>query len=132
MFWLLSSTLGECSLVWAETGYPLPCATLFSDFSESKSGKILFVWLSVVYLGRKLITHFHLQVYTPTFRNRKSRALKSVNKRFSPLKRRSESAALFSTQNCIVGKSFITSEICNLRSQMLRTARWGWYLCMGG
>ena len=31
-----------------------------------------------------------MQLYTPTFRNRKSRALKSVNKRFSQLKRRRE------------------------------------------
>ena len=117
----------DCCLFGDERDNSLPCASLFTDFSESKSGKILFVWLSVVYLGLKRITHFNLQLYSPTFRNRKSRALKSVNKRFSPLKRRSESAALFSTQNCIVGKSFITSEICNLRSQTLRAARWGWF-----
>ncbi len=116
----------DCCLFGAERDNSLPCAALYTHFSESKSGKILYVWVSVVYLGLKRITHFNLQVYSPTFRNRKSR------KRFSPLKRRSESAALFSTQNCIVGKSFITSKICNLRSQMLRTARWGWYLCTGG
>ena len=50
-----------------------------------------YVWLTLEYLGLKLIIHCHVQLYSPTFRNRKSRALKSVNKRFSRLKRRRES-----------------------------------------
>ena len=100
----------------------LPCAALFSDFSESKSGKILCVWRIFACLWLKQIIHFHLQVYSPTFRNRKSR------KRFSPLKRRSESAASSPHIKLSSVKLSRTSEILNLRSQMLRTARWGWYL----
>ena len=111
----------------------LPCAALFSDFSESKSGKILCVWRIFACLWLKRIIHFHLQVYSPTFRNRKSRALKSVNKRFSPLKRRRESVASSPHIKLSSVKLSRTSEVLNLRSQMLRTARWGWYLnkCFG-
>ena len=61
----------------------------------------------------------------PTFRNRKSRALKSVNKRFSPLKRRSESAASSPHIKLSSVKLFSTSEILNFRSQTLRAARYG-------
>ena len=70
---------------------------------------------------------------SPTFRNRKSRTLKSVNKRFSPLKRRSESAASSPHIKLSSVKFPSASEVLNLRSQMLRTARWGWYLikCFG-
>ena len=95
----------------------------------STQGKRLFfewfVW--------KRATFLKVRLYTFTFRNRKGNALKSVNKRFSPLRRRSESAAPSPRTKLSSVKFPCTSEILNLRSQMLRTARWGWYLikCFG-
>ena len=95
----------------------------------STQGKRLFfewfVW--------KRATFFKVRLYTFTFRNRKGNALKSVNKRFSPLRRRSESAAPSPRTKLSSVKFPYTSEILNLRSQMFRTARWGWYLikCFG-
>ena len=87
----------RCCLFWAKKDNPLPCATLFTDFSESKKSQKIFaaqtpqhytcVWLTFSYFGRKRIIHFHLRLYSPTFRRRKS------CKSRSPLRRRSESAA---------------------------------------
>ena len=54
--------------------------------------------------------------------------IEKVHKRFSPLKRRSESAASSPHIKLSSVKFPSASEICHLRSQMLRTARWGWYL----
>ncbi len=64
-----------------------------SSFRNRKVEKYIFVWLIVAYFRWKRVIHCHLQVYTPSFRNRKRGALKSVNKRFSRLKRRRESVA---------------------------------------
>ena len=75
----------------AENDNPLPCATLFTDFSESKSEKILFVWLSIAYFGWKREIHFHLQVYSPHFSESKKSPARINDKRFSRLKRRRES-----------------------------------------
>ena len=95
----------------------------------STQGKRLFfewfVW--------KRATFLKVRLYTFTFRNRKGNALKSVNKRFSPLKRRRESVASSPHIRISSVKLSRTSEILCLRSQMIRTARWGWYLikCFG-
>ena len=73
-------------------------------------------------LGAEEIIHCHVQFYSPTFRRRKS------CKSRSPLKRRSESAASSPRIRLSSVMLFSSSEILYLRSQMLRTARWGWYL----
>ena len=80
---------------------------------------MLCVWLSVDYFGLKRIIHFHLQPYSPTFRNRKS------YKRFSPLNRRRESVAFSPHIKLSSAKFFHASEILYLRSQTLRAARYG-------
>ena len=49
--------------------------------------KDTFCLAVVAYFGRKELIHFYLQLYSPTFRNRKSR------NRFSRLRRRRESVA---------------------------------------
>ena len=121
-FYLL---LADFLLFWAKTGYLLPCAALYTHFSESKSGNMLCVWLSVDYFGLKRIIHFHLQPYSPTFRNRKDCTLKSVNKRFSRLNRRRESVAFSPHIKLSSAKFFHASEILYLRSQTLRAARYG-------
>ena len=75
-------------------------------------GVPLFFFFSLIYVGfgffcfGRWFIHCHVQPYSLTFRNRKSCTLKSVNKSRSRFKRRRESVALFSTQNCIVGKTF--------------------------
>ena len=78
----------------------------------------------VLYFGLKQIIFFKVQLYSPHFSESKE-----WDKRFSPLKRRSESAASSPHIKLSSLKLFHASEILNLRSQMLRTARWGWYLC---
>ena len=50
-------------------------------------------WLSHAWFGWKHVTFFKVQLYSPTFRRRKSCTLKSVNKSRSRPKRRSESVA---------------------------------------
>ena len=127
--------LDKCCLILVETYNSLPCATIFSNFSTAKKLQKPFaaqtpqrkrsnicILLISAYIWLKRIIHFHLQVYSPSFRNRKR------GKRFSPLKRRSESAASSPHIKLSSVKLFSTSEILYLRSQMLRTARWGWYL----
>ena len=64
--------LAEWCLILAKKDNSLPCATLFSDFSESKSGKILFVWLSVACFGRKREIFFKVQLCTDAFLRRKA------------------------------------------------------------
>ena len=78
----------------------LPCAALFSDFSESKSGKILCVWRIFACLWLKQIIHFHLHPYSPTFRNRKGEQ-KIFAAQTPPRKR-----GFLSTHQTIVGETF--------------------------
>ena len=92
-------------------------------FRNRKVEKILCVYLTDACFGRKKIIHFHLHPIPPLF------GIEKVHKRFSPLKRRSESAASSPHIKLSSVKLSRTSEILNLRSQMLRTARWGRYLC---
>ena len=101
---------------------------LYWRFSVEKSWKIVFCLASITCFWHKKMIYCHVQLYSPTFRRRKSCTLKSVNKSRSRLRRRRESVAFFSTHLTIVGKAFPPPEVCHLRSQMLRTARWGWYL----
>ncbi len=86
---------------------------------------LLCVWLSVAYFGLKRIIHFYVQLYSPTFRNRKDCTLKSVNKRFSRLKRCRESVAFYPHIKLSSAKLLHASEILYLRSQTLRAARYG-------
>ena len=81
--------------------------------------------MSHAWFGWKQVTFFKVQLYSPTFRRRKSCTLKNVNKSRSRLKRRRESAAPSPHIKLSSVKLFITSEVLNLRSQMLRTARYG-------
>ena len=92
--------LAGCCLFWARNFNSLPCAALFSDFSESKSGKILCVWRIFACLWLKQIIHFHLHPYSPTFRNRKG-AQKIFAAQTPPRKR-----GFLSTHQTIVGKTF--------------------------
>ena len=89
----------DCCLFGAERDNSLPCASLFTDFSESKSGKILFVWLSVACFGRKREIFFKVQLCTDAFLRRKA-----VEKPFAaqtpPRKR-----GFLSTHQTIVGKT---------------------------
>ena len=57
--------------------YDINIFTCFSFFT----GIFLLFCEIIFYFGRKRITHFHLQPYSPTFRNRKSGALKSVKQK---------------------------------------------------
>ena len=82
--------VADCHLFLAKTDYPLPPATLFSHFSESKK--------------------------SPARIN---------DKRFSRLKRRRESVAFSPHIKLSSAELPRTSEILFLRSQMLRTARYG-------
>ena len=88
----------------------LPCAAPFSDFSESKSGKILCVYLTNACFGRKRIIHFHVHPYTPTFRNRKGG--QKIFAAQTPQRKR----GFFSTHQTIVGK--ISKRLRNLLSSL--------------
>jgi len=79
--------LGGFRLFWAEMGYFFQSATLYAHFSDSKRGKMFYVWLILDCFGLKQEIFFKVQLYSLTFRNRKS------DKRFSRLKRRRESVA---------------------------------------
>ena len=92
--------LDKCCLILVETYNSLPCATIFSNFSTAKKLQKPFaaqtpqrkrsnicILLISAYIWLKRIINFHLQVYSPSFRNRKR------GKRFSRLRRRRESVA---------------------------------------
>ena len=79
LFWV--RTLAGWCIVWAETGYFFQSATLYAHFSESKRGKMFYVWLILDCFGLKQEIFFKVQLYSLTFRNRKSGALKSVKQK---------------------------------------------------
>ena len=107
-------------LIWGEKDNSLLIATLFSHFSESKESPARIngtkdfrgsvaaakanytcVWLIFTCFWRKRIIHFHLQPYSPTFRNRKS-GQKIFAAQSPPRKR-----GFFSTHQTIVVKNFL-------------------------
>ena len=94
--------LAECCLFLAETDYPLPCATLYLRFSESKRRAKDFrgsnaaakadytcVWLTSDYFELKRVIFFKVQLYICTFRRRKvpceDKWSKSRSRDYSPL-----------------------------------------------
>ena len=128
--------LCDFCLVCAETGNFLQSATFYTHFSESKrwpkdfrrsnaaAKAKLHLWLACFCLfGAE--TGYPLPCATLFSDFSES---KKVGKRFSPLKRRSESVASSPHIKLSSVKFSCTSKIPYLRSQMLRTARWGWVL----
>ena len=92
--------LTDCCLFGTETGKILQSATLYAHFSESKSEKILCVYLTNACFGRKRIIHCHAQPYSPTFRTRKG--AQKIFAAQTPQRKR----GFFSTHQTIVGKTF--------------------------
>ena len=117
--------LADLGLFWAEIGYFLQSATLYAHFSESKkrrskeckskdfrgsnaAAKANYTcgWLSFAYWGRKRVIYCHVQPYSPSFRNRKGGALKSVNQKIFAVQTPQRKLGFFSTRQTIVGKTF--------------------------
>ena len=107
-------------------GFYCICVGFYVIWSIFVGNECCLVWVGTGYplTYATLYTHFSELKKSPARIN---------DKRFSPLKRRSESAAFSPHVKLSSVKISITSEIFYLRSQMLRTARWGWYLskCFG-
>ena len=117
----LSGGLGNFGLFGAKRVVFSKCDFVLMLFCKEKLKDVLRSAECCLF-WRKMIIHCYVQFHSSTFRNRKD------CKRFSRLSRRRESVASSPRIRLSSVMLFSSSEILYLRSQMLRTARWGWYL----
>ena len=114
---------GRVLIIWARKDNSLPCATLFSDFSESKKSQKIFAaqtpqrkrsyicgWLIFAYFELKCVIFFKVQLCTDAFLRRKA-----VEKPFAaqtPQRKR----GFLSTHQTIVGE--ISVHLQNFKSSL--------------